>query len=68
MAKTKIVYELNAETLERDFGIKSAKGLTFEEFIARENGNPDNTFSEENLNKKLSEVLLKEALSGKNNK
>tara|TARA_R100000656_G_scaffold120032_1_gene94143 strand:+ start:1370 stop:1561 length:192 start_codon:yes stop_codon:yes gene_type:complete len=36
MPKPKVFYTLDSDTLEKDFGIKSAKGLTFEEFCKRE--------------------------------
>ena len=36
MPKPKVFYTLDAESLEKDFGIESAKGLTFEEFMTRE--------------------------------
>jgi uncharacterized protein YqfB (UPF0267 family) len=36
MPKSKVFYTLDAKSLKKDFGIESAKGLTFEEFMTRE--------------------------------
>ena len=57
MAKPKVFYTLNAETLERDFGIESAKGLTFEEFLARESKKEEEGFTFAKLNNVLKEKL-----------
>ena len=57
MPKPKIIYTLDDKSLEKDFGIKSAKGLTFAEFLVRETGNENNTFTEENLNKIIAEKM-----------
>jgi len=57
MPKPKIFYTLNAESLKKDFGIESAKGLTFEEFCAREAKKEEEGFTTEKLTKVLEEKL-----------
>lgn len=57
MPKPKIIYTLNAESLKKDFGIESAKGLTFEEFCAREAKKEEEGFTTEKLAKVLKEKL-----------
>ena len=60
MAKPKVFYTLDSDTLERDFGIKSAKGLTFEEFLAREAKKEEEGFTFAKLDNVLKEKLGEE--------
>jgi len=57
MPKSKVFYTLDADSLEKDFGIVSAKGLTFEEFCAREAKKEEEGFTAEKLTKVLKEKL-----------
>ena len=57
MPKSKVFYTLDADSLEKDFGIVSAKGLTFEEFCAREAKKEEEGFTTEKLTKVLKEKL-----------
>ena len=57
MPKPKVFYTLNSESLKKDFGIESAKGLTFEEFMAREAKKEEEGFTTEKLAKVLKEKL-----------
>ena len=57
MPRPKVFYTLDADSLEKDFGIVSAKGLTFEEFCAREAKKEEEGFTTEKLTKVLKEKL-----------